>query len=267
MRKSVFFRNFLITACLLLVCFVVFGVVLFFVGRTALMREKAESLYTNVDEVKRFSEAMGLEGDLDSLMLRMNLTMIAECTGNHILLCDEKGNVITSSDESRVSPYVGCQVSESILDSIQDEGVYMALTDLSGIYDGVHYVVAESIESSGGAIAGYVFVSYPSGSFFSTWSGVFLMFIVVAVAVLVVAVCFEYANARRLARPLLEMSEAAHRFARGDYSARVTPYQRDDEIGTLTEAFNAMAESLERNESRRQEFVANVSHELRTPMT
>ena len=32
-------------------------------------------------------------------------------------------------------------------------------------------------------------------------------------------------------------------------------------------SFNAMAESLEQSEKRRQEFVSNVSHELKTPMT
>ncbi|MCD7845033.1 MAG: HAMP domain-containing histidine kinase [Oscillospiraceae bacterium] len=267
MRKSVFFRSFLVTACMLIICFVAFGVIMFVMGRSVMMQDKAESLYTNADEVKRFTEAMGTEGDLDSLVLRMNLSIIAQCTGNHILLCDEEGSVVTSSDESRVSPYVGMEIDDAVLAAVREEGTYVGLTDLNGVYDGLCYVVAESIETPGGELMGYVIVSYPSSGFFRAWSGFFMMFILVAVAVLIVAVLLEYANARRLAQPLLEMSEAAHSFARGDYSVRITPYQREDEIGTLTEAFNAMAESLERNESRRQEFVANASHELRTPMT
>ncbi|MCD8117609.1 MAG: HAMP domain-containing histidine kinase [Oscillospiraceae bacterium] len=267
MRKSVFFRSFLVTACMLIICFVAFGIIMFVMGRSVMMQDKAESLYTNADEVKRFTEALGTETELDNLVLRMNLSIIAQCTGNHILLCDEDGSVVTSSDETWVSPYMGSQISSSVLSTLQEEGVYVGLTDLGGVYDGLHYVVAESIESYSGSVMGYVIVSYPSSGFFSAWSGFFMMFILIAVAVLVVVVLLEYAHARRLARPLLEMSEAAHNFARGDYSARVTPYQREDEIGTLTEAFNAMAESLERNEARRQEFVANISHELRTPMT
>ncbi|MCD8088507.1 MAG: HAMP domain-containing histidine kinase [Oscillospiraceae bacterium] len=267
MRKSVFFRSFLVTACMLIICFVAFGVIMFVMGRSVMMQEKAESLYTNADEVKRFTEAVGTEEDLDNLVLRMNLSIIAQCTGNHILLCDEDGGVVTSSDESRVSPYVGIQIDDSVLITVQEEGTYVGLTDLNGVYDGLCYVVVESIETPAGDLMGYVIVSYPSNGIFSAWSGFFLIFVMITVAVLIVAVLLEYANARRLARPLLEMSEAAHSFARGDYSVRVTPYQREDEIGTLTEAFNVMAESLERNESKRQEFVANVSHELRTPMT
>lgn len=267
MRKSVFFRSFLVTACMLVICFVAFGVIIFVMGRSVIMQEKAESLYTNADEVKRFTEAVGTEEELDNLVLRMNLSIIAQCTGNHILLCDENGSVVSSSDENRVSPYVGMEIDDNVLTTVREEGTYVGLTDLNGVYDGLCYVVAESIETSGGELMGYVIVSYPSSGFFSAWSGFFLVFIMITVAVLIVAVLLEYANARRLARPLLEMSEAAHSFARGDYSVRVTPYQREDEIGTLTEAFNVMAESLERNESKRQEFVANVSHELRTPMT
>jgi len=88
-----------------------------------------------------------------------------------------------------------------------------------------------------------------------------------AVIVLAAAVALEWFNSKRQARPLNEMAHAAHRFAKGDFSARVSVYPRGDEIGELTEAFNAMAEALERNDSLHREFIANISHELRTPMT
>ena len=49
---------------------------------------------------------------------------------------------------------------------------------------------------------------------------------------------------------------------------RVTGYEdRGDEVSDLAEAFNSMANSLEKVESQRAEFIANVSHELKTPMT
>ena len=49
---------------------------------------------------------------------------------------------------------------------------------------------------------------------------------------------------------------------------RITDYKnRNDEIGELAAAFNAMADSLAQAEQKRSEFVANVSHELKTPMT
>ncbi len=64
--------------------------------------------------------------------------------------------------------------------------------------------------------------------------------------------------------PLREMTAAARRMARGDYSDRVTATS-SDEVGELARAFNRMAEDLAAVDRQRRELVANVSHELRTP--
>ena len=65
--------------------------------------------------------------------------------------------------------------------------------------------------------------------------------------------------------PLREMTAAARRMARGDYSARVTATS-SDEVGELARAFNRMAEDLAAVDRQRRDLVANVSHELRTPL-
>ncbi len=267
MKRSVFFRNFMVTTGMFVLCFLVFGSTMFLMGRAFLIREKQENLYATAEEVRRFAEAMHKQEELGSWDLRMNLAAIAQSTGDHILLCDLSGKVVSSSDRNVISPYIGRQMPESVVKRLTGSGGYEALTDLDGFYEGMYYVVAEPIADGEGETAGYVFVSYAGSGFFSVWGRFILIFICVAAGVLGLAIVFEYANDRRLARPLNEMAEAAHRFARGDYSARVTPYADEDEIGTLTQAFNTMADSLERNESRRREFIANVSHELRTPMT
>ena len=41
----------------------------------------------------------------------------------------------------------------------------------------------------------------------------------------------------------------------------------DDEIGELAQSFNFMADSIEKNEKNRREFISNVSHEIRSPIT
>jgi signal transduction histidine kinase len=158
------------------------------------------------------------------------------------------------------------QLDDTVMALLQRDGTYEAMSDLDGLYSSTRYVVAEPLQSWDGEMIGYVFVSYEGDEFFGMWRGFALMFVLIAFGVLLLAILFEYYNAKRLARPLHEMAEAANRFAHGDYAARVT-YEEADEIGTLADAFNAMAQSLEQNENRRREFIANVSHELRTPMT
>jgi two-component system sensor histidine kinase BaeS len=72
--------------------------------------------------------------------------------------------------------------------------------------------------------------------------------------------------ARRIARPLADVSAAARRVADGDYSTRV-PREGTEELVSLADSFNQMAASLEEQEQLRRDFIANAAHELRTPLT
>ena len=65
--------------------------------------------------------------------------------------------------------------------------------------------------------------------------------------------------------PLRQMTVAARRMARGDYSVSV-PAVGADEVGQLGRAFNTMASDLGAVDRQRRDLVANVSHELRTPL-
>lgn len=267
MRQSVFFKNFLVTACMFAVCFVVFGMAMLMAGRAFLVREQEKSLYASADELKLLAEAMNEQDALNSLELRMALAAIARCNDTHIFICDESGVVVTSSDTYRVSPYIGTRLSGAVVRELSGSDSYETVSTLDGFYDTAHYVVTAPVEARSGAVEGYVFVTYEADGFLHAWRGFILTYLLIGVGVLALALVFQYVYSRRMARPLLEMAEAADRFGRGDYSARVGSYDEDDEIGVLTQAFNGMAESLSRTESRRSEFVANVSHELRTPMT
>lgn len=78
---------------------------------------------------------------------------------------------------------------------------------------------------------------------------------------------------RQVVRPVREAAQIATQFTAGDFSERMN-VRSQDEIATLGNAFNEMAESLERQIARlenlsrvQQRFVSDVSHELRTPLT
>jgi signal transduction histidine kinase len=76
---------------------------------------------------------------------------------------------------------------------------------------------------------------------------------------------------RRFARPLTNLSKAAHRITSGDFLARVpmtkSLERREDETALLLKDFNQMAASLERLEHERRYSLAAIAHELRTPVT
>lgn len=82
----------------------------------------------------------------------------------------------------------------------------------------------------------------------------------------VIALVASQFLAHGITMPLREMTAAAQRMARGDYTTRVRASSRD-EVGQLAEAFNRMAADLAAADQQRRDLIANVSHELRTPIT
>lgn len=83
---------------------------------------------------------------------------------------------------------------------------------------------------------------------------------------MVIALVSSQFLAHGITTPLREMTAAAQRMARGDYTSRVRASSRD-EVGQLAEAFNRMAADLAAADQQRRDLIANVSHELRTPIT
>jgi signal transduction histidine kinase len=79
------------------------------------------------------------------------------------------------------------------------------------------------------------------------------------------AILLGFFIARSMTRPIADISRAATRFARGEYTYRIKATGQD-EIGHLGQVFNSMAETLAHTEQNRRDFLANVSHELKTPV-
>ena len=87
-----------------------------------------------------------------------------------------------------------------------------------------------------------------------------------AVVAGLVALALTWLMSRRVLEPVAELTRAAGRLGRGDLTQRVV-VRTGDELGELSRTFNAMAESLARQESLRRTLVTDVAHELRTPLT
>jgi signal transduction histidine kinase len=73
--------------------------------------------------------------------------------------------------------------------------------------------------------------------------------------------------ARRLARPLDELTTVVRRIGAGDIKARADLSCREpDELGVVADAINDMASRIEKQLADQRELLAAVSHELRTPL-
>jgi signal transduction histidine kinase len=72
--------------------------------------------------------------------------------------------------------------------------------------------------------------------------------------------------ARRIARPLWELTRAARAFGDGDLKQRSRVTRGAHEVIELSYAFNQMAERIEAHIKSQRELLGAVSHELRTPL-
>lgn len=91
-------------------------------------------------------------------------------------------------------------------------------------------------------------------------------FIIISGMVILLSAGLSFLLAKRLVRPLKNITGATDALAQGDYSVRV-PVGSADELGRLATDFNALALAMENNEQARRRWVADISHELRTPLT
>ena len=80
------------------------------------------------------------------------------------------------------------------------------------------------------------------------------------------AVAVSLFTAKRIVGPLRDMTTVSRRIAAGSYHQRVQ-MPGEDELGTLAQSFNQMAETLEQTELRRMALIGDVAHELRTPLS
>ena len=185
-----------------------------------------------------------------------------------VIVTNTQGEILYATD----SDLYHKQIPDRVVQQILQQGHYNGITNLGGVYGANRYIAGLPVQTkltpTLAANLGLVLVSGDTSGLSEMWRATATIFFFAAVVVLLIAVIASSITSAHQTRPLTEMAEAARKFGRGEFDVRVNSYKdRCDEIGELAEAFNFMANSLEKVESQRADFIANVSHELKTPMT
>jgi signal transduction histidine kinase len=79
------------------------------------------------------------------------------------------------------------------------------------------------------------------------------------------ALALSLAAAFGIILPIRRLTQAVRRFGRGELAIR-TAFHRRDEIGTLSRAFNEMADRIARLITGERRLLQDISHELRSPL-
>ncbi|MFC2015136.1 sensor histidine kinase [Chloroflexota bacterium] len=87
-----------------------------------------------------------------------------------------------------------------------------------------------------------------------------------SIMAITIAILITFFLSRRILSPVKALTQAARYLGQGDFSQRVI-IQDKSEVGELAQAFNVMAENLERDEQLKRNMIADIAHELRTPLS
>ncbi len=99
--------------------------------------------------------------------------------------------------------------------------------------------------------------------FFQKQSRTFLLiFIIMIIISVIVAVLTAY----YLEEPVRVLTKGTKALTSGNYDFHI-PVKSKDELGQLSQDFNTLAKTLDKNEKDRKQWVSDIAHELRTPLT
>ena len=276
-KSNIFAKYFLLFAAIFLVTLTVLGTALTLMVNAYSQNERTNLLKENVQSVSGTISSSLIMQDINSRysvekeLMCESLYIISNSIDADVFVCDVEGNIILCKERAYSTPYFGAfttcalhdsySISSALLQRVYETGTVTGRITVRGQ---TNYIVGTTIVSDGDVI-GYTFAQTQTGVQ-SLALAVIRIFLLSALACLMLAFICIWHLTKKMVTPLQQMSAAAKQFAIGAFSYRVK-VRGCDELADLGIAFNDMADALDKTESSRASFVANVSHELKTPMT
>lgn len=273
MFRTIFRRQFITYMGTLVICFIILGISLTSVFRNYFINQKTEILKTQGQRIAEAWMETYVRGSLLEMYRRDNtfsneLVTINTYLGVSCFFCK-----VTESGEMNVYAYTrdieAMELNRLIdykeLQPVLTGSIVVTTGTLYGTYSENMLIVGYPVIYNN-VIYGAVFMNAPLSEVQATTGDVITMTLVCLLAAAAVSFVLIYVSSKTISRPIFEISHVAKIIAAGDFAKRLSVKSRD-EVGQLADSFNNMAESLERQEVNRREFISNISHDLRSPLT
>ena len=232
-------------------------------------------------------------GDISGLFVAVSdLKWISERAGlsnlpanSSVTIVDRNAVVLARYPDHEI--WVGREIGEEILAQkiiMSESGDFF---ELAGI-DGVERLYLVNKISATEENSGYLAVGVPKEKIYGQINDMVLRIFAGMILFLMLGFVFVWFYGRRsIILPIEALIAAAERYRNGDLEARVSIFHKKGELGELSQTFNNMAESLQRQiikieqakivlenelrhktelEKKERDFVSMASHDLQTPL-
>ena len=266
--KSNFGRTFFPAVISVVSALLALGLLLQMLIQDDIEKKASETLKKDAIIVSKLAEAYNKAGVNEPHHFFLNIELLASTTDTDIVICDPEGFLRLCSDAPMGCEHQGLMVNPILMERVNREGIFVEKGIVGGLYQENRYMVCSSMIYADRTMPGMVIVSAPVERFAAQGDSFNALYIYGSLLVFALCVTVLSLFARHSSRPLNELNRAAVAFGHGNLDTRleIDPAAPKD-VQELALSFNNMADSLQKSEYRRQEFVANVSHELKTPMT
>ncbi len=175
-----------------------------------------------------------------------------------ILVVDASGFVVMDSSDSAINTTLMNSTVLSALNNRESAEKYEEVP--------VMMVSVPILSKDNKAVSGAVVLSSSINEVFEPIEDLKAQVNLLSLLIALLAGLMSFATSSFITKPLKTLMKFVQKITNGQLDQRVNVMGKD-EIAELGNAFNHMAEQLQRLEQSRQEFVSNVSHELKTPLS
>ena len=236
--------------------------------KTELMNKTAEMVYLEVS-----NEMIAENCDFETAVLRNGekyrdvFGVLGDYSESDIVLLDGEGKILYETANDNV--FASSKIKSKTMDDIKKSAGFSKLSDLDGLFRqrrfNYIYPVEEVFEGDNKTI-GYIVLTSSASGMSQVFEQIIKVIIVSSLWVFLAAVIIVYFITDRITTPIKQISKAVKSYAKGNFDVRI-PINGEDEIATLSEAFNNMASELSKLEKTKNTFFSSISHDLKTPMT
>lgn len=238
---------------------------------TAYFTQERKTVLTSIlDGATALSDRLASQGSIVTLPMadetvredaEQGFELFQTSAGALIFITDLQGNILLHTGGEA---FTGDAVPEKYLTVLARDEDLFEKGSLGGVFDSTYYAAGRKLCLGGSE--GYLFAATPLEALYGYVGDMLSIFLLSGGLVLLIASVLSLLFARRVTKPIEDISDAARALGGGDFTARA-PVSGCVELADFATTFNNMASRLQTIDNARGQFMGNIAHELRTPMT